>query len=139
MLSDRRPSSSTTSTRTRLTPHVGIPAHTPDSNITSHLLCSHCTASGQHYARLVKFRGRAFSIGGLLCLNSPPAAKNTSGKRYEGCRSVCDNRCAKRFCSVGLEADMVDSSSCPPEGGRYIEQKKYFARARRRTHRSFTK
>src|ERR1700704_3386635 len=77
MLSDRRPSSSTTSTRTRLTPHVGIPAHPPDSNITSHLLCSHCTASGQHYARLVKFRGRAFSIGVLLCLNSPPAAKKT--------------------------------------------------------------
>jgi hypothetical protein len=24
-----------------------------------------------------------------------------------------------RVCSVGLQADTVDSSKCPPEGGRY--------------------
>ncbi len=34
-----------------------------------------------------------------------------------------DSLCAKRFCSVGLQADTVDSSTCPPEGGRYIDQK----------------
>ena len=28
----------------------------------------------------------------------------------------------KRFCSVGLQADTVDSSTCPPKGGRYIDQ-----------------
>ena len=28
----------------------------------------------------------------------------------------------KRFCSVGLQADTLDSSMCPPEGGRYREQ-----------------
>ncbi len=36
--------------------------------------------------------------------------------------SLCDNLCAKHFCSVGLQADTVDSSTCPPEGGRYIDQ-----------------
>src|SRR2546430_8406925 len=66
-----------------------------------------------------------FPIGVLLCLNSPPASKKTQVGCVTRGAGVCDNRCAKRFCSVGLEADMVDSSSCPPEGGRYIEQKKY--------------
>jgi len=28
----------------------------------------------------------------------------------------------KRFCSVGLQADTVDSSTCPPKGGRYIDR-----------------
>ena len=27
-----------------------------------------------------------------------------------------------RLCSVGLQADTVDSSTCPPEGARYIDQ-----------------
>ena len=39
-----------------------------------------------------------------------------------GLKSPCDNLCAKRFCSVGLQADTVDSSTCPPERGRYIDQ-----------------
>src|SRR5258708_38411331 len=39
-----------------------------------------------------------------------------------GLKSLCDNLCAKRFCSVGLQADTVDSSTCPPDGGRYIDQ-----------------
>src|SRR5450759_3259086 len=26
------------------------------------------------------------------------------------------------FCSVGLQADTVDAGTCPPEGGRYIDQ-----------------
>src|SRR6266853_1553857 len=34
MLSDKRRSSSTTSTRTRLAPQVGIPDHTPDPDMT---------------------------------------------------------------------------------------------------------
>jgi len=36
--------------------------------------------------------------------------------------SLCGNADLKRFCSVGLQADIVDSSTCPPEGGRYIGQ-----------------
>ena len=28
----------------------------------------------------------------------------------------------KRFCTVGLQDDTVDSSICPPEGGRYMKQ-----------------
>jgi len=37
-------------------------------------------------------------------------------------KSLCDILCAKRFCSVGLQPDTVDASTCPPEGGRYIDQ-----------------
>ena len=40
----------------------------------------------------------------------------------QGLKSLCENLCAKRICSVGLQADTVDSSTCPPEGGRYIDQ-----------------
>src|SRR6267154_1393658 len=35
---------------------------------------------------------------------------------------MCSNPYASPFCSVGLQADTVDSSTCPPEGGRYIDQ-----------------
>ena len=37
-------------------------------------------------------------------------------------QSLWENLCAKRSCSVGLQADTVDSSTCPPEGGRYTDQ-----------------
>src|SRR6266851_8930081 len=46
----------------------------------------------------------------------------TSKRSKRGLQSLCDNLCAKRFCSVGLQADTVDASTCPPEGGRYIDQ-----------------
>jgi hypothetical protein len=39
-----------------------------------------------------------------------------------GFKSMCGNSCVKRFCSVGLQADTVDSRTCPPEGGRYTKQ-----------------
>src|SRR5216684_9337637 len=35
---------------------------------------------------------------------------------------MCSNPYASPFCSVGLQADTVDASTCPPEGGRYIDQ-----------------
>jgi hypothetical protein len=34
----------------------------------------------------------------------------------------CENSLGGRFCSVGIQADIVDASTCPPEGGRYICQ-----------------
>src|SRR5712691_5227528 len=37
-------------------------------------------------------------------------------------KRLCDNPSAKRFCSVGLQADTAHSSKCPPEGGRYRTQ-----------------
>src|SRR5467141_1246328 len=37
-------------------------------------------------------------------------------------KSLCENSLRGRFCSVGLQADIVDASTCPPEGGRYIFQ-----------------
>ncbi len=38
-------------------------------------------------------------------------------------KRLCDNLCAKRFCSVGLQADTVDSSTCPSRtrDGRYMD------------------
>ena len=39
-----------------------------------------------------------------------------------GFQSMRGNTCVKSFCSVGLQADTVDSSTCPPEGGRYMKQ-----------------
>ena len=36
------------------------------------------------------------------------------------------NPCAKRFCSVGLQADMLGSSMCPLEGGRTIHRYQFF-------------
>ena len=43
-----------------------------------------------------------------------------------GPKSLCDNPHVKRFCSVGLQADIVDASACPPEGGRYMDQNQVF-------------
>jgi len=43
-----------------------------------------------------------------------------------GPKSLCDNPYVKRFYSVGLQADIVDASACPPKGGRYIDQNQVF-------------
>src|SRR5713101_3550881 len=51
-----------------------------------------------------------------------PVKPNSKIHFSAGLKSLCENPCAKRFCSVGLQADTLDSSSCPPEGGRYIIQ-----------------
>src|SRR5216684_2310084 len=48
--------------------------------------------------------------------------RTISGLKINRLQSLCCNLRAKRFCSVGLQADTVDSSTCPPEGGRYIDQ-----------------
>jgi hypothetical protein len=37
-----------------------------------------------------------------------------------------ENLSVKRYCSVGLQADTVDASTRPPEGGRYIDSKALF-------------
>src|SRR6267142_7225061 len=47
--------------------------------------------------------------------------RSSESKRLEeeAGESLSDNTCVKCFCSVGLQADIADSSRCPPEGGRY--------------------
>src|SRR6267378_3106889 len=50
-----------------------------------------------------------------------PRERSSGSKRLEeeAGESLSDSTCVKCFCSVGLQADIVDSSRCPPEGGRY--------------------
>ncbi len=43
-------------------------------------------------------------------------------RKAQRLKSLCDNLCAERFCSAGLQAETLDSSPCPPEGGRYSRQ-----------------
>jgi hypothetical protein len=40
----------------------------------------------------------------------------------EWCRlqNLCGKLGFKRFCSARLQAGIADSSTCPPEGGRYM-------------------
>src|SRR5713226_5848417 len=51
-----------------------------------------------------------------------PVKPNSKIHFSAGQKSQWENPCAKRFGSVGLQADTLDSSTCPPEGGRYIDQ-----------------
>jgi hypothetical protein len=44
--------------------------------------------------------------------------------------SPCDHPRANRFCSVGLQADTMDSSTCPPEGGRSIDEERVLTQTR---------
>jgi hypothetical protein len=67
-------------------------------------------ATGQ---RETKFRGRRRA--NLFSCNIKKLTKI-------GPPSLCENSLRERFCSVDLQADIVDASTCPPEGGRYICQ-----------------
>jgi hypothetical protein len=42
--------------------------------------------------------------------------------RRSGLQSVCENSGSADFCSARLQAGILNSSRCPPEGGRYINQ-----------------
>src|SRR6266704_1514674 len=59
-----------------------------------------------------------------------PVKPNSKIHFSAGLKSLCENPCAKRFCSVGLQADTLDSSTCPPEGGRYIAKNQFLTQAR---------
>src|SRR5260370_145163 len=50
----------------------------------------------------------------IWCLSGTLAKSVRRVKSYVAVTSL--------FCSVGLQANTVDSSTCPPEGGRYIDQ-----------------
>ena len=39
-----------------------------------------------------------------------------------GLKSLCENSKFARFCSARLQAGTLESSTCPPEGGRYKNQ-----------------
>src|SRR5882672_11206348 len=58
-------------------------------------------------------KGRARTI--FACSTPAP-------HRYPAESAMSFNKRIKRFCSVGLQADTLDTSMCPPEGGRYREQ-----------------
>ena len=60
-----------------------------------------------------------------------PRERSSESKRLEeeAGESLSDNTCVKCFCSVGLQADIVDSSRCPPEGGRYRGQNRVLTQA----------
>src|SRR5229473_3678849 len=89
MLSDKRRSSSTTSTRTRLAPHVGIPDRTPDPNMTSSALRDAIVLQ----ARCLVHRMSLFVAGGSqrgFCFIelSPNRENNTNGMRYNERRGL---------------------------------------------------
>src|SRR5882762_8488885 len=60
-----------------------------------------------------------------------PRERSSESKHLEeeAGESLSDNTCVKCFCSVGLQADIVDSSRCPPEGGRYRGQNRVLTQA----------
>src|SRR5216684_6759869 len=50
---------------------------------------------------------------------------------------MCSNPYASPFCSVGLQADTLDASTCPPEGGRYIDQNQVLTQPLKARKRNF--
>jgi len=40
----------------------------------------------------------------------------------QGLKSLCENSRLPRFCSARLQAGTLESTRCPPEGGRYMNQ-----------------
>ena len=63
--------------------------------------------------RETKFRGRRRA--NLFSCNIKKLTKI-------GPPSLCENSLRERFCSVDLQADIVDASTYPPEGGHYKDQ-----------------
>src|SRR6266436_2420891 len=56
----------------------------------------------------------------FACIVMPCAVRLEAAENFEEAgESLPDNTFVKCFCSVGLQADIADSSRCPPEGGRY--------------------
>jgi hypothetical protein len=43
-------------------------------------------------------------------------------KATQGLESLSENLIVAHFCSARLQAGILESSRCPPEGGRYINQ-----------------
>src|SRR6266700_3738461 len=41
---------------------------------------------------------------------------------FQGLKSLCENSNSPCFCSARLQAGTLESSTCPPEGGRYMNQ-----------------
>src|SRR5713101_9176573 len=88
----------------------------------------HCTSPTPNRCRTVircATRGLAPELFLWVAAPEEPGSSTsaaTSKRSKRGLQSLCDNLCAKRFCSVGLQADTVDASTCTPEGGRYIDQ-----------------
>src|SRR6266478_4753952 len=70
---------------------------------------SHWEMEVRRWAR----KGRARTI--FACSTPAPG-------RCPAALAMSFNKRMGRFCSVGLQADTLDSSMCPPEGGRYREQ-----------------
>ena len=60
-----------------------------------------------------------------------PRERSSGSKRLEeeAGESLSDNTFVKCFCSVGLQADTVESRRCPPEGGRYRCQNRVLTHA----------
>jgi hypothetical protein len=44
-------------------------------------------------------------------------------------QSLCGNSKLTRFCSARLQAGILKSSRCPPEGGRYMKQNRVLTQA----------
>ncbi len=42
--------------------------------------------------------------------------------RRSGLQSLCENSKSRHFCSARLQAGTLESTRCPPEGGRYMIQ-----------------
>src|SRR5712671_6530074 len=88
----------------------------------------HCTSPTRNRCRtVIRCATREMGLELSLWVAAPaePGSSTsaaTSKRSKRGLQTLCDNLCAKRFCSVGLQGDTVDSSTCPPEGGRYIDQ-----------------
>src|SRR5580704_2665036 len=70
----------------------------------------------------------------MLCSYAYPSASSAQWHEYrsgQGLRSLCENSKLPRFCSARLQAGTLDSSRCPPEGGRYMNQNRVRTRTLR--------
>src|SRR5882762_4089612 len=57
-----------------------------------------------------------------VCVSPVPTRRRNASNAEQWSRNQSQNSLWGRFCSVGLQADIVDASTCPPEGGRHKDQ-----------------
>src|SRR6266853_1603751 len=125
MLSDKRRSSSTTSTRTHLAPQVGIPDHTPDPDMTFSVFRDAIVLQADGIMhRMSLYVAGGSQLGFCFIEFSSNREKNTTGMRYNERRGLCNDSSATRFWGVGLQEVIVDRSTSPSRArrGRYRDQ-----------------
>jgi len=69
------------------------------------------------------------ALNGVLNKSFIDGPQNRERSRWNRLQSLCDNSKLTCFCSARLQAGILKSSRCPPEGGRYMNQNRVLIQA----------